>query len=969
MLNSYIKKNKMKKNIFKYVLVPIMILCAFGINFFNAQNWTTVWTENFNGLPHSSSYNNGVTGYWNNSANPPQNSQISGTFEATPANGIVAGTTQVPSDAAGGRFLMFWTQGGVAIPTSENVFFKKTMTVVPGKTYRINYRLATLGAVPGTATNRANTTFKVSQQGVATPFYTSTTVIADVNAWKNLQYEFTVPSSVTSIDMIWENTTKATTGNDFALDDLVLQEAVDSDGDGIPDYIDGDDDNDGILDTDEGKCNRTARYRLDQNATIAGATINPNGGSFNLVFTLESGGTPVPSIGNQFTIPFSYSGMSGSSDLWEGINSIGTASFAIRPNTNSLYTGLPANNSTSETAAEIYPDPIFNELLSTNKINQLGTYSVTIGSPPVPVSTDLATLSQDEFTLHSAWNLTYNGTNYTSGYYSRLTIQNDLVDYGNFAETEYLSVKYGNTYTYLYTAFSNTPGSGAGNGGNRGFIQLRDVIVEYCLDRDTDGDGTPDYLDLDSDGDGCPDAREGAGNFNPATTASGTIATQTPNTNFGTVVNPATGIPTAVGAGQAVGQSQDTYKNDCLDSDGDLVPNWQDLDDDNDGILDTNEQNCLSPISIGVNPNPIASENYGGATATYTEVLGSVNTYSFGGYNGFDAAGYPSRLKIDYSVNFINYAFRIADLDNLEKVRVSVYDKNGILVSNITPYITYQGGNVLATAQSGISVLVESDTNSGGVNNSFNSNIYIDFKLPFEVSRIDFDFYDRAGAGSSPEYYFLEGCVVRDIDNDGIPNYLDLDSDADGCSDALEGGANINATQLVTAGGSVSGGSTTVSQNLCGGAGCVNAATGIPQFATLPSGYSNATGQSVGDSQNNLVNGCYCYKLPEKVTGNPNPVKHGITALNRANSGTSDWPVVRQSAWTVLESKTKGFVLNRMAFVDADSNTATPTTPPLASIPAANYVEGMMVYDTVAKCLKIYNGTIWSCFSTQTCPD
>lgn len=43
-----------------------------------------------------------------------------------------------------------------------------------------------------------------------------------------------------------------------------------------------------------------------------------------------------------------------------------------------------------------------------------------------------------------------------------------------------------------------------------------------------------------------------------------------------------------------------------------------------------------------------------------------------------------------------------------------------------------------------------------------------------------------------------------DIDGDGIPNQLDLDSDNDGCLDAIEGGANITTSQLVNAGGVLS---------------------------------------------------------------------------------------------------------------------------------------------------------------------
>ena len=127
-------------------------------------------------------------------------------------------------------------------------------------------------------------------------------------------------------------------------------------------------------------------------------------------------------------------------------------------------------------------------------------------------------------------------------------------------------------------------------------------------------------------------------------------------------------------------------------------------------------------------------------------------------------------------------------------------------------------------------------------------------------------------------------------------------------------------------------------------------------------------GQGIGDSQNALISsGCYCYKQPILNAGTTNPTKHGITALKRANSGNADWPIARQSAWTVLEAKTKGFVVNRVAFEDADSLPATPTTP--IGIPTANYVIGMMVYDTIGNCLKIYNGTTWNCYTTPACPD
>lgn len=107
---------------------------------------------------------------------------------------------------------------------------------------------------------------------------------------------------------------------------------------------------------------------------------------------------------------------------------------------------------------------------------------------------------------------------------------------------------------------------------------------------------------------------------------------------------------------------------------------------------------------------------------------------------------------------------------------------------------------------------------------------------------------------------------------------------------------------------------------------------------------------------------CFCYK-PASTSGNTLDTKHGITSLGRAGSEQNDnWPMVRKGAWTALESKTKGFVMNRI-----------PTTSEVNAIP--NPVEGMMVYDEEAKCLKIYtlkdgaSSMAWHCMITPACPN
>ena len=101
-----------------------------------------------------------------------------------------------------------------------------------------------------------------------------------------------------------------------------------------------------------------------------------------------------------------------------------------------------------------------------------------------------------------------------------------------------------------------------------------------------------------------------------------------------------------------------------------------------------------------------------------------------------------------------------------------------------------------------------------------------------------------------------------------------------------------------------------------------------------------------------------CYK-PAATGGTVLPTNHGITALGRAGKEVGNWPMIRKGAWTALEAKTKGFVINRIS-----------TTALVNAI--ANPVEGMMVYDEEADCLKINTtgtSTGWKCFNVQGCPD
>lgn len=119
-----------------------------------------------------------------------------------------------------------------------------------------------------------------------------------------------------------------------------------------------------------------------------------------------------------------------------------------------------------------------------------------------------------------------------------------------------------------------------GNGGftddsGDQFIALGDI--DFCIPRDTDLDGIPDYKDLDSDNDGIPDAVEACGN-NQLTLENCSLD------DDASAVYPdfnEDGCPDGL---------VDSYCTDApIDTDGDGTPDYIDLDSDGDGCADSIE--------------------------------------------------------------------------------------------------------------------------------------------------------------------------------------------------------------------------------------------------------------------------------------------------------------------------------------------------------------------------------------------
>ncbi|MGM9508007.1 hypothetical protein ACS5NO_09775 [Larkinella sp. GY13] len=301
--------------------------------------------------------------------------------------------------------------------------------------------------------------------------------------------------------------------------------------------------------------------------------------------------------------------------------------------------------------------------------------------------------------------------------------------------------------------------------------------------RNTDGDALPDYLDLDSDNDGILDTVEkGSDGNNPANSDTNTgsnpdgrpdyIDLDADNDGINDVVEGngtdadnngiadgtpgATGIPASAGSGL-------TPPN----TDGDAKPDFQDVDSDGDGIPDLYESGIPSPGTLDTNKDGIIDN------ASETDNDG-VPTSVDGATGSYGDANSPTLPNTDGDAN-PNYR----DLDS---------DNDGILDS------VERGADGTNPTNS--------DTNSGGTSDGKPNYIDLDsdndgINDVIESGGTDADnngIADGAPGSTGIPASAGNGLTPPDADNDGTPNYLDLDSDNDGIKDLYESGIPNPAT-------------------------------------------------------------------------------------------------------------------------------------------------------------------------------
>ena len=327
------------------------------------------------------------------------------------------------------------------------------------------------------------------------------------------------------------------------------------------------------------------------------------------------------------------------------------------------------------------------------------------------------------------------------------------------------------------------------------------TVAPVC---DLDGDGIPNQFDLDSDGDGCSDAIEGGA----AISLSNLVSSSIPGGNSGggytgsypspvtqnlgnTVGNTPTtiGIPTIAGTGQLKGVSQDGNFNVCTDTDSDGFVDVDDLDDDNDGILDAVESCITQTVSkTGVT----ASMTLTAGTGTVSNLLNGTEVNDFWYTNSQNIA----------NQTITQFDFPAARL--LNSIEITT---NGAFL-NAGATVKVQGWNGSAWVDTSPILTPAAPSAS-----AFSSNLSVKFDFfSNTVTYTKYRIYGVSGTTNSSwwlyEAYFTANCTLaeNDIDGDGILNQFDLDSDNDGCTDAIEGGASFTGTNLVTS--TIPGGNT-----------------------------------------------------------------------------------------------------------------------------------------------------------------
>ena len=576
----------------------------------------------------------------------------------------------------------------------------------------------------------------------------------------------------------------------------------DADGDGVFDTIDLDDDNDGILDTIEG-------------------TGDTDADGIPNYLDLDSDGDGIPdNIEAQTT------------NGYVAPNTDNAATYTSNSGVNSAYLGglTPVNTDKTDN-----PD-----YLDLDSDNQGGTDSSEAG-------------------IFLSGNVGSNGldNSYDNGDdYSDVNGSFDNTQSNNFPDIDG-DVLTGGDVDWRDDFFGTDP-DGDGVTSETDLDDDNDGILDTIEGTgDPDGDGIPNYLDLDSDGDGIPDNIEAqstsgyiapnnsydsngvdtayTGGLTPINTdgtdsvdyldldsdnqgandtseaglvLSGNVGDNGLDNNYdngddysdvnGAFDNSQTdNFPDNDGDAPFGGDVDWRDDLDGLDTDGDGILNENDIDDDNDGILDTIETNGKDPDAdedndgipnfrdISNNGSPYTDSNSDNVPDIYDSDLDGIPNHLD---LDADNDGIPDNIEAQTTVGYIapNNAYNASGLDTAYTGGLTPVNTDG---TDNPDYLDTDSDNEGSndTAEAGLTL--SGNVGVNGLDNNYdNGDDYSDTNGSFDNTQTD-NFPDTdLDVNSGGDVNWRDAFTIEDTDGDGILNNVDIDDDNDGIIDSIESG-------------------------------------------------------------------------------------------------------------------------------------------------------------------------------------
>ena len=351
-----------------------------------------------------------------------------------------------------------------------------------------------------------------------------------------------------------------------------------------------------------------------------------------------------------------------------------------------------------------------------------------------------------------------------------------------------------------------------------GVIDDRDIDANFGANffvplNDDDGDGTPDYIDTDSDGDGISDFVESGLTLSGADANNDGIDD---DASIGASFADPDGTLDPAALPNTDSDTSDVDFRSVQDTDGDGIGDFEDIDDDNDGILDSVEgtgavtfaRDGNTPIfngtttigvdvTVDVGPSPtfnpsssnakIDNSNFSFLTDT-TFIPSTEVFYSVGQIDGL-----PDTITIDFSGEpVVEARLHFNSLDQFLLTYTPPPNIGVQLLSSVNTVVTSTATSISLGNDdfSSVDGSVADEELDGVGAGSADGTIRFYSLDGSPITNLTFDITEASGNTGNADGWQFAVEVAIDTDGDGIANHLDLDSDNDGISDLEESGSD-----------------------------------------------------------------------------------------------------------------------------------------------------------------------------------